>query len=73
MRLAKYRVVGVVAKSGSEAAALQIASSQYYAGLSSLALCWLVRTTWGAIRISGVLLKLQEHSEIIHVFIYEAL
>ena len=33
--LAKYRVVRVDEKSGSRAAALQIATSQYYAGLSS--------------------------------------
>src|SRR5579859_7055370 len=34
LSLATYRVVGVIGKSGSEAAALQITISQYYAGLS---------------------------------------
>jgi len=33
--LAKYRVVGGIGKSGSEAAALQIASSQYHARLGN--------------------------------------
>ena len=33
--LAKYRVVGVIGKSGSEAAALQIAPLQYYERLSN--------------------------------------
>jgi len=31
--IAKYRGMGVIGKSGSEAAALQIAASQYYARL----------------------------------------
>jgi len=31
---ARYRAMGVTGKSGSEAAALQIAASKYYAGLS---------------------------------------
>jgi len=34
LSLAKDRMVGVIGKSGSETAALQIASSQYYAGVS---------------------------------------
>ena len=34
LSLAKYIVVGVIGKSGSDAAALQIAPLQYYAGLS---------------------------------------
>gem|GEM_PF-4043934 len=34
LSIAKYRVVRVTEKSGSRAAALQIATSQYYAGLS---------------------------------------
>ena len=59
LSLAKYEVVRVDEKSGSEAAALQIATSQYYAGIQQGEASKETRREWG---LSGPTRKVTKHA-----------